>query len=82
MASLTVRQLDEKVKKLLRLRAARNGRSMEDEARDVLRIALAQEPPVARDLVEAVRRRFAKIGPVELPIPAREPMRDPPDFDR
>jgi phosphopantothenoylcysteine decarboxylase/phosphopantothenate--cysteine ligase len=36
MASLTVRQLDEKVKKLLRLRAARNGRSMEDEIRTIL----------------------------------------------
>ena len=36
MASLTVRQLDEKVKKLLRLRAARAGRSMEDEIRTIL----------------------------------------------
>ena len=36
MASLTVRQLDEKVKKLLRLRAARHGRSMEDEIRTIL----------------------------------------------
>jgi antitoxin FitA len=82
MASITIRKLDDGLKARLRIRAARNGRSMEDEARDVLRIALAQEQPVPRDLVEAVRRRFAKIGPVELPIPAREPMRDPPDFDR
>ncbi len=39
MASLTVRQLDDKLKKLLRLRAARNGRSMEDEIRVILRHA-------------------------------------------
>ncbi|HVV62042.1 MAG TPA: bifunctional phosphopantothenoylcysteine decarboxylase/phosphopantothenate--cysteine ligase CoaBC [Pseudolabrys sp.] len=39
MASLTVRQIDEAVKKRLRLRAARNGRSMEDEIRNVLRDA-------------------------------------------
>ena len=39
MASLTVRQLDEKLKKLLRLRAARHGRSMEDEVRVILRQA-------------------------------------------
>src|SRR6516225_1704229 len=39
MASLTVRQLDEKLKKLLRLRAARRGRSMEDEVRVILRQA-------------------------------------------
>src|SRR5690242_7245071 len=39
MASLTVRQLEERLKKLLRLRAARNGRSMEDEVRTILREA-------------------------------------------
>ena len=39
MASLTVRQLDERLKKLLRLRAARNGRSVEDEVRTILREA-------------------------------------------
>src|SRR3954462_10138328 len=41
MASLTVRQLDEKLKKQLRLRAARNGRSAEDEVRTILRSAAA-----------------------------------------
>src|SRR5271154_1310676 len=39
MASLTVRQLDDRLKKLLRLRAARHGRSMEDEVRVILRQA-------------------------------------------
>ena len=39
MASLTVRQLDDKLKKQLRLRAARHGRSMEDEVRTILREA-------------------------------------------
>jgi phosphopantothenoylcysteine decarboxylase/phosphopantothenate--cysteine ligase len=41
MASLTVRQLDEKLKQQLRLRAARNGRSVEDEVRNILRSAAA-----------------------------------------
>ncbi len=39
MASLTVRQLDERLKKLLRLRAAKSGRSVEDEVRTILRAA-------------------------------------------
>jgi len=39
MASITIRQLDEALKKLLRLRAARHGRSMEDEVRTILRQA-------------------------------------------
>jgi phosphopantothenoylcysteine decarboxylase/phosphopantothenate--cysteine ligase len=42
LASLTVRQLDDKLKTLLRLRAARHGRSMEDEVRVILREAAAQ----------------------------------------
>src|ERR671934_1196635 len=41
MASITIRQLDEGLKRRLRLRAARNGRSMEDEARTILRAAAA-----------------------------------------
>jgi phosphopantothenoylcysteine decarboxylase/phosphopantothenate--cysteine ligase len=43
LASLTVRQLDDSLKKLLRLRAARHSRSMEDEVRVILRQA-AEEP--------------------------------------
>src|SRR5256885_2623321 len=43
MASITIRQLDEDLKQRLRLRAARNGRSMEDEARTILRGAAADE---------------------------------------
>lgn len=39
MASLTIRQLDERLKKLLRLRAAKSGRSVEDEVRTILRAA-------------------------------------------
>ena len=51
MASLTVRQLDEKLKKLLRLRAARHGRSMEDEVRVILRQAAEEAGLEALDLI-------------------------------
>jgi len=52
MASLTVRQLDEGLKKLLRLRAARNGRSMEDEVRTILREAADATGSDTSDLIE------------------------------
>jgi phosphopantothenoylcysteine decarboxylase/phosphopantothenate--cysteine ligase len=45
MASLTVRQLDESLKKRLRLRAARHGRSVEDEVRTILREAASEDTP-------------------------------------
>src|SRR6185312_10900226 len=41
MASITIRQLDDDLKHRLRLRAARNGRSMEEEARIILGDAAA-----------------------------------------
>ena len=70
MASITIRNLEEGLKSRLRNRAARNGRYLEEEARNVLRMALAREEPAA-NLFEAIRRRFAKVGPVDLPIPPR-----------
>jgi antitoxin FitA len=80
MASITIRNLDESVKRQLRLRAAQRNRSMEDEARDILRTALAQEPARFENLADAIRRRVEPLGGVELPLPSRGPMREPPDF--
>lgn len=82
MASVTIRNIDDRLKKRLRVRAASHGRSMEDEARDILRVALSTEAPPARNLAEAIRARAAAVGGVVLDIPAREPMREPVDFDR
>lgn len=55
---------------------------MEQEARDILRDALYLEPSTGEDLVRAVRTRFVPLGGVELDIPPRELMREPPDFRR
>jgi phosphopantothenoylcysteine decarboxylase/phosphopantothenate--cysteine ligase len=48
MASITIRQLDDDLKQRLRLRAVRNGRSMEDEARTILRQVAALESEAGR----------------------------------
>ncbi|MEN0068241.1 MAG: plasmid stabilization protein [Myxococcota bacterium] len=58
MASITIRNLDQATKELLRVRAATHGRSMEEEARDILRVALSAEESRV-DLFSAIRRRFA-----------------------
>ena len=81
MASITVRNLEDGLKRRLRIRAAENGRSMEEEARDILRGALNQQPSAPEDLASAIRARFAPLGGVELDLPPREPMREPPRFD-
>ena len=80
MASITIRNLDDEVKTRLRVRAARNGRSMEEEARVILRDAVSHEMPPAKDLATAIHELFKPYGGVELEPPPREPMRDPPDF--
>jgi plasmid stability protein len=77
MASITIRKLPETTKRRLRMRAARNGRSMEQEAREILKAALGRAEPQPIDLAEAIRRRFAPFGGVELEIPAREPIPEP-----
>ena len=81
MASITVRNLDDDLKRRLRIRAAENGRSMEQEAREILRSALAVEATPSKNLGTAIRERFAPYGGVELDIPPRDPMREPPRFD-
>ncbi|MBI3181287.1 MAG: plasmid stabilization protein [Myxococcales bacterium] len=78
--SLTIRKLAPEVKQRLRVRAAEHGRSMEEEAREILRAALSGQPGSGRRLVESIRRRFAAAGYVELAPPPRGPMREPPDF--
>lgn len=81
MASMTIRNLDDQLKKRLRTRAAARGRSMEDEAREILRAALSAEAHAPKgNLATRIRSRIGKVGGVELELPAREPIREPVDF--
>lgn len=78
MATLTIRNLDDPLKARLRLQAAARNRSMEEEARQILRAALLQEPPApTQDLGARIRARFAPLGDIQLKIEAREPIRPP-----
>lgn len=76
--TLTIRSLDPVVKKHLRLRAASNGRSMEAEAREILRTALM---PESGQLVERIRAIVDEVGGFEFEVPEREKLGDPPCFD-
>ena len=78
MASITIRQLNDGLKARLRLRAARHGRSMKEEARVLLKEGLASEPASRLNLAEAIRRHLAPLGGVELRTPKRELVRRPP----
>jgi len=80
MANITVRNLEESTKRKLKVRAAENGHSMEQEVREILKSALqknSQKPKTGTEMVKQIRAIFEPLGGVELePLP-REPMSDP-----
>lgn len=83
MASITIRRLDDSVKAELRVRAARHGRSMEAEAREILKESLAAKPKPDSELnlAERIRRHIEPLGGVELTLLPRELVGPPPKLD-
>ena len=82
MGTLTIRQLDDITKTRLRVRAARHGRSMEQEAGDILRRALSASPTAKGSLAASIQQRFAEWGGVDLELPRRDSLRPAAKFDR
>lgn len=81
MGTLTIRNLEDPLKSRLRMRAAARNRSMEEEARQILRAAL-KEPPVQEvDLGTRIRARFAALGDIQLSTEPRQATREPPELD-
>lgn len=76
MASLTIRRLPEDVKQDLRERAARNGRSLEEEARRALIALVRPDAPQPRKSIGQILYEASRPG-VDLPIPPRSRARIP-----
>ena len=82
MATLTIRNIELTIKERLRVRAAQNGRSMEAELRAIVIDAIeAPTRPPEMNLYDRIRARFEPLGGVELELPPRGPMREPPTFE-
>ena len=79
MASLTIRNIESELKASLRIRAAEHGRSMEEEARQILRRSLVRERPSV-GLGSRIASRFSALGGVELPPRVRSLPRTAPGF--
>jgi antitoxin FitA len=79
MSSITVRNLEPALKEQLRVRAARHGRSMEEEVRHILRDAIVEQES-EEHLVDVFAELFGPEHGVELRLPPREPGREPPDL--
>lgn len=70
MAAVIIRNLEDRVRDRLRVRAAQHGRSMEAEMRAILTEAVS-EPGDQEGLFESILGRFGELGGVDLEIPAR-----------
>lgn len=62
MAQLLIQNLDDAVHVRLQRRAARNGRSMEEELQDILRLATASEAAVPAPLGTRIAQHFEGLG--------------------
>lgn len=71
MATITIRNLDDKLKTLLRIRAARHDHSMEEEARIILKEALYTLEENSGGLGSLIHKRFIAAGGIELESPFR-----------
>jgi len=80
MARIVIEDLDEALTARLRVRAARHGRSMEEEARALIETGLAADLVQVLNFAESIRRHIDPLGGVEFVLPAREEVRRPPDF--
>ena len=71
MASITISNLEDEVKRRLSAQAERNGRSTEAEARSILRKAVRLEPG-PKNLAQFIHDCYAPVGGVELDLPSRK----------
>jgi antitoxin FitA len=71
VASITIRNLDDETKRRLRIRAAHQNRSMEEEARTILKAALESDSQQVH-IVHKIRELFAGENSVDLPLPPRD----------
>lgn len=87
MNNITIKNLDDSLKNLLQQRAEYYKRSMEEEAKEILRAFLTDNSletdnsPESLNLAKAIAQRFAHFGDFELPTIARDSLREPPNFE-
>ncbi len=81
MSSITIKNFDDDLKNRLQKRAEYYGRSLEEEAKEILGAVLIEKTLEPLNLALAIERRFADFGDFELPTIPREPLCEPPNFE-
>jgi antitoxin FitA len=78
MANLTIRKIEGRIKDRLRVRAARKGLSMEEEARRILAGAVDEGGRSVPNVADAIAALTDPIGGMPLDLPPRFSEREPP----
>ncbi len=81
MNNITISNLDDDIKYRLQKRAEKHGRSLEEEAREILRMALIENHEQPFNLANIIEQRFANLGGFELPEIPRETIRTVSTFE-
>jgi plasmid stability protein len=81
MGAIHIRNVKDSIKEQLRIRAAKHGRSMEEEVRCILEQATTEKRS-EEHLFHRMQRLAKKYGPMDIDLPPRELLNDPPDFSR
>ncbi|QFS43299.1 FitA-like ribbon-helix-helix domain-containing protein [Nostoc sphaeroides] len=81
MNHITISNLDDDIKSRLKKRAEKHGRSLEEEAREILRTVLIENHEQPLNLANIIEQRFANLGDFELPEIPREPIRTVSTFE-
>jgi antitoxin FitA len=81
MNNITISNLDDDMKYRLQKLAEQHGRSPEEEAREILRLALTENQEHPLNIVTLIEQRFADLGDFELPEIPREPIRNVSTFE-
>ena len=81
MATLTIRNLDDKIRDFLRQQAARHGRSMEAEVRFIIEQTVARQQTNPGKVARKIQERFAEAGGADdLVLPERAAVPEPENF--
>ena len=81
MASITIRNLPDRTKDILRVRAAQEGMSLEAYVRNLLQRVSTSETSPSTTITDLARKHFGPKNGVDLELPPRRTRRKTPEFD-
>ncbi len=81
MSSITIDNFDDDLIVGLQKRAEYSGRSLEAEAKEILRAVLIENEEYSLNLAAKIKQRFSHFGDFEIPIISRDPLRELPNFE-